>query len=311
LLNSTLMKDANSFTLPAFAKINLFLRILGKREDGFHEISTCFQTISLYDTLTFETNEELVLTCSDPNIPTDERNLIIKAAQTIREKFQIKEGAKIHLEKRIPSPGGLGGGSADCAITLLGLLKLWNLKMSRSELVEIGRNLGSDVPFFFFGGTALGIGRGTEIEPVPDFTQQFMLLVTPPVDVPSAGAFAKLNAPRLTNFSPKSILKICRDEAEKVFSQQTTPINDFEKVIFEIEPEIKRVKETLLSGGAKSGLMTGSGASIFAIFENEETRQANLKALEIETNWRKFAVATVSREEYRAALKDVLEVVSD
>jgi 4-diphosphocytidyl-2-C-methyl-D-erythritol kinase len=157
----------------------------------------------------------------------------------------------------------------------------------------------------------LGIGRGTEIEPVPDFTRQFMLLVTPPVDVSSAGAFAKLNAPRLTNFSPKSILKICRDEAEKVFSQQTTPINDFEKIIFEIEPEIKRVKETLLSGGAKSVLMTGSGASIFAIFENEETRQATLKALEIETNWRKFAVATVSREEYRAALKDVLEVVSD
>jgi 4-diphosphocytidyl-2-C-methyl-D-erythritol kinase len=305
------MTDLTSFTLPAFAKINLFLRILGKRDDGFHQISTCFQTISLHDTLTFSESDELILTCDEPHISTDETNLIIRAGRVLQEKFQISKGAKIHLEKRIPSPGGLGGGSSDCAMALLGLLKLWGLKITLSELSELGKNLGSDVPFFFSGGTALGIGRGTEIIPIQDFTEEFCLIVTPPIDVSTATAFAKINAPCLTKLSSKSILKLCRDEAQAVILRQMTPINDFEKVIFEIEPEIKRIKETLLENGAKTALMTGSGASVFAIFENEETRQATLKALKIEQNWRKFAVATVSRKKYREALKSVLEVVSD
>ena len=299
------------FTLPAFAKINWFLRILGKREDNFHELCTAFQTISLADYLTFSENKELVLTCNDANIPVDEQNLIIKAAKVLQEKFRIKKGAKIQLEKNIPSPGGLGGGSADCAIALLGLLKLWGLKISLTKLCEIGKTLGADVPFFFYGGTALGIGRGTEITEIKDVTEKFILLVTPNISVPTALAFAKLDMPRLTNISPKSILKICSDEAEKVFSGQTVPTNDFESVIFEIEPELKRIKEKLLSGGAKNALMSGSGASIFGIFENEETRQATLEALYKEKDWRKFAVATVSRNNYREALKNVLDVVSD
>lgn len=300
-----------SFTIPAFAKINWFLRILGKREDNFHELCTAFQTISLADKLTFSENKELILTCNDSNIPINEENLIIRAAKVLRERFGIKKGAKIHLEKNIPSPGGLGGGSSDCAVALLGLLKLWNLKISLSELVEIGKNLGSDVPFFFFGGTSLGTGRGTEITETEDVSENFMILITPNINVPTPQAFAKLNAPRLTNFSPKSILKLCSDEAEKLNHQQNVPINDFESVIFEIEPEIKRVKETLLSCGAKNALMSGSGASVFGIFENEETRQATLKAIDKEENWRKFAVATVSRDKYREALKNVLDVVSD
>ena len=143
------MIQTNSFTLPAFAKINWFLKILGKREDNFHEICTAFQTISLFDNLTFSENNELVLTCNDANIPTNEENLIIKAGKVLQARFGINYGAKIHLEKKIPSPGGLGGGSADCAIALLGLAKLWNLKISLAELIEIGKNLGSDVPFFF------------------------------------------------------------------------------------------------------------------------------------------------------------------
>jgi 4-diphosphocytidyl-2-C-methyl-D-erythritol kinase len=299
-----------SFTLPAFAKINWFLRILGKREDNFHELCTAFQTISLADYLSFSANDELILTCDDSSIPTDEQNLIIRAARILQEKFSVSNGAKIHLEKNIPSPGGLGGGSADCAIALLGLLKLWGLKINFGELCEIGKNLGSDVPFFFYGGTALGIGRGTEITEFVEVEKKYLVLVTPHISVPTPLAFAKLNAPRLTNYEPKSILKICSDEAEKLFSGQTVPINDFEPVIFGIEPELKRVKEKLLSHGAENAVLSGSGASIFGIFENEETRQATLKALDNE-DWRKFAVATVSRSEYREALKNVLDVVSD
>ncbi|MBX7173212.1 MAG: 4-(cytidine 5'-diphospho)-2-C-methyl-D-erythritol kinase [Pyrinomonadaceae bacterium] len=303
--------NQNSFKIPAFAKINWFLRILGKREDNFHELCTAFQTISLCDFLSFSEHTELILKCNDQNIPTDEQNLIIRAAKLLQKRFGIKKGAEIYLEKNIPSPGGLGGGSADCAVALLGLLKLWGLNISRTELCEMGKSLGSDVPFFFFGGTALGIGRGAEIIEDEEVKEKFVVLVTPNISVPTPTAFAKLNAPRLTNYSSKSILKLCCNEAQSFRLQQTTPINDFEKVIFEIEPEIKRAKEKLLESGAKLALMSGSGASVFGIFENEETRQATLKAFNEEVNWRKFAVATVSREKYREALKNVLKVVSD
>ncbi len=299
-----------SFTLPAFAKINWFLRVLGRREDGFHEICTAFQTISLHDDLTFSEADEIVLTCDQPNIPTGERNLIVRAANILREEFGIKTGARVHLEKRIPAPGGLGGGSSDAAIALVGLARLWHIEIEFKELCEIGARLGSDVPFFFFGGTALGAGRGTEIFPLNEESEEeFMLVVAPPVDVPTAAAFAGLNAARLTNRAPESILKICRIEAEKLNLRQSVLINDFEPTVFKIQPEIKRVKEKLLASGASRALMSGSGASVFAVFDKEETRQATLKALEEEEpNWRKFAVAAISRTRYREALELTVEV---
>jgi 4-diphosphocytidyl-2-C-methyl-D-erythritol kinase len=130
-----------------------------------------------------------------------------------------------------------------------------------------------------------------------------MLVVTPPVDVPTGDAFARLNAPRLTNQSPESSLKICRSEAEKLNLRHCILENDFEPTVFQIAPEIKRVKEKLLELGAVRALMSGSGASVFAVFDKEETRQATLKALETEPSWRKFAVAAISRKKYREALR--------
>lgn len=293
-------------TLKSFAKINWHLQIVGRRDDGFHELCTIFQTVSLHDTLTFKESEKLVLTCDDPKIPTGESNLVIKSARILQERFSIEKGAEIHLEKRIPAPGGLGGGSSNAAVTLLGLIKLWNLKLSIEELCEIGAKLGSDVPFFLYGGTAIGTGRGTQIEPVEDITESCLLIVTPGVDVPTREAFARINAPRLTNIEPKSILKICRNEAEKLKLRQFELINDFEASVFAIEPEIEKVKQILLETGAKQALLSGSGASVFAVFENKETRQATIKAIEqFDYNWRMFAVATISREEYRAALEKV------
>lgn len=293
----------DSFTLPAFAKINWFLRVLGKRDDDFHEICTAFQTVSLHDKLTFSESERIVLTCDQPNVPIDERNLIFRAALALQEKFKLKTGARIHLEKRIPSPGGLGGGSSNAAIALLGLLKLWQIEINFEELCETGSALGSDVPFFFFGGTALGTGRGTKIFPLEEIEENFMLVVTPEIDVPTRAAFARLNALRLTNPSPESILEHCRSEAEKLNLRHCILENDFEPAIFKIEPEIERVKEKLLELGAIHALMSGSGASVFAVFDKEETRQATLKAIADEQNWRKFAVAAISRKKYREALE--------
>ena len=297
-----------SFTLPSFAKINWFLRVLGKREDDYHELCTLFQTVSLADEITFSAFDELILTCNDERIPTDESNLIVKATNVLRERFDVKSGAKIHLEKNIPSPGGLGGGSSNAAIALLGLAKLWNLEIDFKELVKIGAQIGADVPFFFYGGTCLGTGRGTDLLPIKDLEEKYLLIVTPNVDVSTREAFARLNAPRLTNFSSKSMLQVCRSEAEAFDLRQNDLKNDFEASVFAIEPEVERVKEKLLSLGAIKVSMSGSGASVFAIFDKQETRQATQKALENEFDWRQFAVATVSRESY---CEKIFKVVSD
>jgi 4-diphosphocytidyl-2-C-methyl-D-erythritol kinase len=301
----------NSFTLPSFAKINWYLRVLGKREDGFHELCTLFQTVSLRDDLTFSESKEITLTCSNSSVPVDETNLIVRAAKVLGEKYALKSGAAIHLEKRIPAPGGLGGGSSNAAVALMGLAKLWKLNLKLEILTEIGRAIGSDVPFFFYGGTALGAGRGTEITPVNDAREKFLLIITPSINVSTRDAFARLNAPHLTKLDSKSILKICRNEAENFSSSQAQLKNDFEPSVFAVQPEIERVKEKLLRCGAIQANLSGSGASVFAIFDKEETRQATLKALENETNWRKFAVATVSRNEYRESLKLVDRFASD
>ena len=293
----------NKFTIPSFAKINWFLRVLGKREDGFHELCTAFQTVSLADYLTFSEREEIVLTCDDKRIPTDETNLIVKAAKFLREKLNVKKGALIHLEKNIPAPGGLGGGSSNAAVALLGLVKLWKIKIYAGDLLEIGKILGSDVPFFFYGGTALGTGTGTEIFPLPDFEEKHILIVTPSVDVSTAKAFASLNAACLTNKSSKSILPICREFADSFNLRQSNLINDFETTIFELEPEIELIKRKLLDLGGKRALLSGSGASVFAIFDSEKLMRLAFEQIKSETNWRVFSVQTISRSVYKDSLK--------
>ncbi len=291
-----------SFRLAAFAKINLFLRILGKRSDNYHELCTIFQTVLLKDFLTFSLADEIVLTCDATEIPLDETNLVTKAARLLQSKYDVKKGAEINLEKNIPAPGGLGGGSSNAAVALLGLSKLWNLKINFAELCEIGATLGADVPFFFYGGTALGSGRGTEIFPLTDFGAKHLLIVTPKVSVSTKVAFARLNAPNLTDFDSKGILKICRNEAETAYLQQSKLENGFEKTIFEVEPEIAQVKKELLESGASSALLSGSGASVFAIFDTNEQRQNALSELRSARDWRIFPTGTVSRADYQKSL---------
>jgi 4-diphosphocytidyl-2-C-methyl-D-erythritol kinase len=262
------------FTLPSFAKINWTLQILGRRKDGYHELCTLFQTISLHDSLTFAESDRLTLTCDQPGIPTNEENLIIKAARALQEKKGIVKGASIYLEKRIPSPGGLGGGSSNAAVALIGMARLWEIEPHIENLQSIAGQLGSDVQFFLHGGTAMGTGRGEIIEQVGDIDEKFMLVVIPDVNVSTHQAFQRIDASNLTKDEPESILRVCRFMAESGDLRNKTLINDFEASVFPAEPEIARVK----------------------------TRQAALKALEIESNWRKFAVATISRDKYREAL---------
>lgn len=279
------------------------LRILGKRGDGFHELFTVFQTVSLRDSISFAADADIRMTCNRYYIPTDGRNLVMKAATALQERFGVKKGVRMHLEKRIPTPGGLGGGSSNAAVALVGLKRIWEIDCDDTDLHEIAEKLGSDVPFFFTGGTAIGTGRGEVIEPIADAQPQMMLIVTPKVRVSTRKAFERIKAETLTNDDLKRILRDCRTEAKSLDLRQTALVNDFEASVFAAYPEIQRVKQTLIDLGAVNAAMSGSGASVFAIFDKTETRQAAIKALDLESTWRKFAVATISRNEYREALR--------
>ena len=291
------------FTVPAFAKINLSLRVLGKRADNLHEICTTFQTISLCDYLTFELSDKISLTSDSKSIPVDEKNLIVVAANQLQKQFSVASGAKIRLQKNIPAPGGLGGGSSDAAITLLALAHLWKINPSLHSLLEIARSAGADVPFFFWGGTAFATGAGNQIENLPDLPQKLLLVVTPNENVSTAEAYQSLAAPPLTEADSLDILTICRRARITSESEQTDWQNDFENTIFSDKPEIKRVKQKLLEFGASPALMSGSGASVFGIFDNEMMRQNAFACLrKLGQDWRIFSCETVSQSEYKKAL---------
>jgi 4-diphosphocytidyl-2-C-methyl-D-erythritol kinase len=293
-----------AFKLPSFAKINCSLRVVGRRADGYHEVRTVLQTISLHDDLHFalRDNEEIQLSCDDWRIPTDEHNLIIRAAHALQKRSHNRNGATIHLEKRIPAKGGLGGASSNAAVALLGLAHLWRLDISAAELTGIGATLGADVPFFFVGGRALATGIGTELNALPDNPKEHLLVVTPNATVSTAEAYKSLRAPALTTSVVASILTSSCSANEFRDTDQSELHNDFERVIFEIEPEIKRAKDALLRSGASGALLTGSGSSVFGIFDNQQAQESALREIQAEAGWRIFPVVTVSRYEYLQAL---------
>ena len=297
---------SESFTLRAFAKINWTLHVLGRRADGYHEIQTVFQTVTLHDKLTFEASldEGIALECDDPDIPIDQNNLIARAAEALRQRFGIRKGASIRLEKRIPSAGGLGGGSSDAAIALLGLSYLWGLELTRSDLEELGAMLGADVPFFFTGGTAVGSGLGTQITSLPDAPTERLLIVTPDVKVSTAEAYKALNSPALTKVRGDTILSNSRLRVDFSDSLYRNLKNDFEVVIFGLHPEIMRARDVLKHLGARDAMLAGSGASVFGVFENVEAQERAADAIGSETGWRVFKCATLSRARY---LKDLGE----
>ena len=293
-----------SLTLPSFAKINWSLRVLGKRPNGYHEVLTVLQTISLCDELTFRLrdDDQILVSCDDPAIPTDETNLVVKAALALRKRIQSFAGADVALTKRIPAQGGLGGGSSNAAAALLALNALWNCNLSTEELNLIGRDLGADVPFFLAGGRAIAIGIGTIVKGVHDQPKQHLIVVTPNVKVSTATAYASLNAPFLTTSDAASILSSSLADVLSADSRQWPLCNDFERVIFEIEPEIERVKAALLESGARGALLAGSGSSVFGVFDDEALRNHALDNLKSEAGWRTFSCGTISRDEYFKAI---------
>jgi 4-diphosphocytidyl-2-C-methyl-D-erythritol kinase len=220
----------------------------------------------------------------------------------LRKRLGSSSGAEITLTKKIPAQGGLGGASSNAAATLLALNALWRADLSPGQLKLIGRGLGSDVPSFFVGGRCIAIGTGTTVKALHDPPLQRLIIVTPNAKVATANAYAALNARSLTTSDAASILSSSLADLFSAGSGQMPLRNDFESVIFEIEPEIERAKMALLEAGARGALLAGSGSSVFGVFDDEAARSRAADNLKSEAGWRVFFCETLSRNEYFEAM---------
>ena len=286
---------ATSIRVPSFAKINLDLRVLERRADGYHELRTIFQTVNLHDLLevTFErarrTQIELAASIEIPN------NLVLGAARAVLDHLRLNARITFRLTKHIPIGAGLGGGSSNAAAVLLALTALAGRPLGGRELASLAGQLGSDVPFFLHGGTAIGVGRGTELYPLPDLPAVSGLMVASGIHVSTAEAYKALNrAPAETGAAGLQIV------TNALTTQSESPIlgefqalawalraaripdlafrNDFEEVVFEQHPALGRMLSKLRRLGASPARMTGSGSAVFGLFASrEEARMASLK----------------------------------
>lgn len=263
------MTPSISFKTPA--KVNLGLHILSKREDGFHELETLFQMVNWCDEIKIEClSRGLELTCNQPDIPTDDGNLVIKAAHILQTRYPDRcKGARIHLKKNIPHGAGLGGGSGNAAGVLLGLNFLWGLKLKREDLISMAAELGSDVPFFLFSPCAIGRGRGEILESVKSSIRFYILMVYPGFAVSTASVYGDLKLKLTKRENNISILKNFLLQSK--FAQLGAAwSNDLEPVVFKGYPGLSGIKKEMLALGAKGALLSGSGSTVFGIFDNPE-----------------------------------------
>jgi 4-diphosphocytidyl-2-C-methyl-D-erythritol kinase len=258
--------------IPAFAKINLRLDILGKRTDGFHELRTIFQTISLHDDLRLRASrsQEISLTV-EGNQPLSaeppEKNLVYRAVDALRRELRIRTGVQIELKKTIPAGRGLGGGSSDAAAALLGYLRLTKKKLAPARLLEIAASLGADVPFFLLGGRALGVNKGDEIYPLPDIPKLHVLVVSPrEIHVPTPDAYRWLKSKPLALTKSLATSRLFEFCALSWSAPGSGLSNDFEGPVFQRHPRLDQIKRELLQRGAAEASLAGSGSAVFGVF---------------------------------------------
>lgn len=259
------------------AKINLLLRVLRKRPDGYHDLASIMQQISIYDELEYTLQQEgITLHCPGTDLPTNEQNLIYRAAQTLFNHTGYRNGVEIVLNKYIPSAAGLGGGSSDAATTLMTLNDLCSLGLSKTELIKLGAKLGADVPFFIFGRSAFATGIGDKLQTLPDLPQINMVLINPTFPLSTKTVYENLN---LALTKKKNNYSIPRFYALGDVIRELH--NDLEAVSLKMHPELNDLKQILMKEGALGALMSGSGPTLFGIFADEksakEAREAILK----------------------------------
>ncbi len=290
--------------IPALAKINLRLEVLGKRPDGFHELRTIFQTISVKDELRlkFARTPGIHLQVRGNDLLSDqpiEKNLVYRAVAALNDELKIQGGVAIELRKSIPAGRGLGGGSSDAAAALIGYLRLVKKRVPRARLFELAAALGADVPVFLEGGRALGIGKGDEIYPLPDIPRLVLLVVSPrAIHVPTPDAYRWLNARQLTNSAgnPK-LYGFCA----LAWSLEGSPLlNDFEEAVFQRHPRLAEIKRDLLQNGATEALLAGSGSAVFGVFPSPAKARRAAVGFPLDQT---FVCETVSRESYRRLIQ--------
>lgn len=255
--------DTASLSVFAHAKINLFLEILGKRDDGFHDIATVMQEISLADRLTATPAEDGVLsvTSTDRDVPPGEDNLVFRAARALQEEIGAQKGIAFHLEKRIPMAAGLGGGSADAAAALVLANRVWKAGLDREGLRAIGAGIGSDVPFFLWGGTCLCEGRGERVTPLPASPAMSVLLVLPPWGVSTAAAYGAADAEAIRPRNVDGMVRAIREG--KPSAVQAESFNRFEEVLEQAEPRQAELLNALRDGEPGCIRLSGSGSAVW------------------------------------------------
>jgi 4-diphosphocytidyl-2-C-methyl-D-erythritol kinase len=278
------------------AKVNLVLEVLGKRPDGYHELSTVMQAVDLFDRLTMETAGTITLETSEAALPTDDRNLVVRAARLLRESAGVDAGARIVLDKRIPVAAGLGGGSSDAAATLWGLNRLWGLRWRRERLVEVAVKLGMDVPFFL--GRALGTARGEVISPLPGIGGYAMVLVNPGVGLSTQEVYGRVpKGWRAEAEGTRRMLDALKRRSGVGVAAALT--NHLERWVEPVMPVIGQMKAALLAAGALGAAMSGSGPTVFGLARSlDQARQIQRRVNR--AGWSAWAVRTNSGPAIRA-----------
>jgi 4-diphosphocytidyl-2-C-methyl-D-erythritol kinase len=290
--------------LKAFAKLNLGLRVLFKRPDGYHELRTVFQTISLADRIEVAYTPGAETRITIEGTPHIQDNLVERAARLVLDELRLTAEVHFALRKRIPAGAGLGGGSTDAAAVLIALPVLAGKTLPEGRLFELAGHLGSDVPFFLHGGTALGLGRGEELYPLPDQPGRRGLLVAPEIHSSTAEAYRDLSE-RLTSIPLQNKLVTFQQQVWQ--GSGDTVANDFEEVVFARHPELGKIRDRLQEAGAKPAAMTGSGSAIFGVFENAtQFREVLSRARTLFKSERTFPISFVSRAQYRSAWRRAL-----
>ncbi|WP_042220789.1 4-(cytidine 5'-diphospho)-2-C-methyl-D-erythritol kinase [Oceanobacillus manasiensis] len=251
------------------AKINLSLDVLSKRDDGYHNVEMIMTTIDLSDRIEFHEmkKDRITISLESRFVPNDERNLAYKAAALFKERYDIKAGVHIKIEKNIPVSAGLGGGSTDAAAVLRGLNRLWSMNLSLSDLANLGAELGTDVPFCVYGGTGIASGRGEIVKSLKAPPACWVVLAKPNIGVSSGMVFQQIKLDELIHPTTKELIKTLE---EGDFSRMCTNLgNSLENITMERHPEVRQIKEAMIQAGSTGTLMSGSGPTVYGLVMQE------------------------------------------
>jgi 4-diphosphocytidyl-2-C-methyl-D-erythritol kinase len=302
------MKTPAAVRVRAHAKINLDLRVLGTRADGFHELRTVFQAIALHDSLTCITREgPLSVECETPGVPVDRSNLVWRAADALWRALEREGEARdvvIRLDKQIPLQAGLGGGSTNAAATLLALARLWGATLPAPQLTDVAASLGADVPFFLAGGTALGLGRGDEVYPLADLPRHWVVLLIPGFGVSTVDAYGWYDAEREAGRA--AVAREAQYVPGPWPSRAAQMINDLEGPISRHHPEIDQMKAALRRHGAAAAAMSGSGSTVFGLFQRRRDALTAVERLG-PSGWRVVLTRSLDRGEYARRARPVAQ----